>query len=160
MDRINIRAGQYNSYKAFSDWCGKYYPDMSTLIPHYTENTFKHEKQKAAKKLLEEYKTTWYRLSPDDTLETAVAHLVDDEGFTRDEAILYAKEAQANAKKSLSVVILETTIPIYPTTADSRKLLKWRCPIKFVRNFLYANWNLHECFIYRWFFKGKKEFGQ
>lgn len=162
LDRINIRVSQFKSYQTFKSWCTTYYPqifeEQSLEIRQYTEAKFKNAKKKLADKTMAEYKSEWERIAPDGSLESAVTFLVESEGYTEEWAREYATQAMKNAQKSLSEVILETTLPIFATTAETRKLLKWRCPIKFVRSFLYANWNLHDCFIYKWFFKGKKQF--
>lgn len=164
MDRINIRVSNFKNYQIFKSWCTTYYPkifeEQSLEIRQYTEAKFKNAKKKLADKKMKEYESEWNRIAPDGSIESAVTFLVESEGYTEERALEYANEVFKNSKKSLSEVILETTLPIFETTAETRKTLKWRCPIRFVRNFLYANWNLHDCFIYKWFFKGKKEFGQ
>lgn len=132
-----------------------FYDDALTM----DESKFNKVKQRRAKYAKDAYKRHWSSISPDGTLECAIAYYkrapfnMSDYGADKE-----ATEDCENALKSRKTIESEIKIAVTNTPIRIDRKLKWICPIPEVRTYLHSQCGVTEHWYYKLFWRGKKYF--
>ena len=163
IDKLYVK--YYEDLKDLRNWaliyCPKlfiwWYSDALTM----SDAEFYKRVNGAAETRMRHYLEYWTKMSPDNTLNGAIAHFMNAPYYmSADEAEREAVEAYNNSLKSMVSVRDEITIPIMNTPFKIDKKLKWICPVPCVREYLKNNCGVKEHWYYKIFWKGKKYFAK
>lgn len=145
-------------------WAMIYYPKLFCYFYDWafnvTQKEFNDAINKKAKETYDAYQKDWKRISANGTISAAVAYIMSEWGWDNEAAAEgEAKEIKANAQKTLESIKYDTTLPIMNTPCSVDNKLKWICPIPAIRLYLQIQCGVKERWLYRVFWRGKKEFG-
>lgn len=157
----------YYDYRCFKLWCLIYYPKLllyfynidltyekfDQYMDNYVDNCIQHAKRCYANlgdfETIDEAKKNYYQHYLNQGYDCP-AEQVDEEVNLILEEHEYTKE---DWEDKFSIAIMNC-----PSNID--KILKWRCPLKFVREYLQKQCGVNPKYewFYKLFWKGKKEF--
>lgn len=161
IDKLYIK--NYYDLEDLRLWAMIYYPKL--LLYFYSDaltidvekfTKFKMKSARAAKKL---HLKSWTTVSPDNTINGAIAFLMaEPNNFTEEEATDTAKSLYAASRLSLGKLEESVSLPVMNTPFKVDKKLKWICPLPCVREYLQNNCGVREHWYYKLFWRGKKHF--
>ena len=143
-------------------WALIYYPKLffyfydSALTINY--ESFCKYKKKCAKAAKKAYLADWVRHSPDNTINGAIAFLMDKCNYSEKDAREEAQNIYNNSRLSTEDLERDATLPVMNTPFKVDKKLKWICPLSCIREYLQKQCGVKEHWYYKLFWKGKKHF--
>lgn len=163
IDKLYVK--YYEDLRDLRNWALIYYPklfiwwysDVFTM----SESEFIKYVNNAADSRMKRFHDDWERISPDNTLNGAIATFMKAPYYmSASDAEENAIEVYNNKLKSITSLRDEITIPIMNTPFKIDKKLKWICPVPCVREYLKNNCGVKEHWYYKIFWKGKKHFAK
>ena len=143
-------------------WALVYYPklffyfyDLALTIDYESFCRYKRKCAKAAKKA---YLADWIRHSPDNTINGAIAFLMDKCNYSEKDAREEAQNIYNNSRLSTEDLEHDASLPVMNTPFKVDKKLKWICPLSCIREYLQKQCGVKEHWYYKLFWKGKKHF--
>lgn len=100
--------------------------------------------------------STWKQISPNDTINCAVATMMYLYDMSEKEATEEAIYSRKRAKMSLTEFKRGVKLPVMNTPLEVDRKLKWICPLPFVRKYLQLQCGVKEHWYYKLFWKGKE----
>ena len=160
-----IYAKSFYEYDDFLKWVIIYYPKM--LLKFYDIHITADEWNKSEKYHLENTKTIYQRdlekLGKFKDKEEAVQNLINHYAEVGYECPV--KQAKDEVDYILEVssyddydILMNYSMPIACLTFKQDKILKWRCPIPFIREYLETHCGYKTRWYHKLFWKGKKLF--
>lgn len=159
IDKLYIT--EYDDLANLRIWANAYYPKLFFWFYERAltidEEEFNKLKKKYAKKRLLEATSYWRQISPDNTINGAVAHLMGQgwpEEDAKDEAEYYydwAHRTVEEFEKLVGITVMNT-----PSRVD--RLLKWYCPLDRIREYLKDQCGVKTRWYHKLFWKGKERF--
>lgn len=161
IDKLYIK--NYYDLEDLRLWAMIYYPKL--LLYFYSgaltidASEFIDFKRKSAREAKKLHLKSWTNVSPDNTINGAIAFLMaEPNNFTEEEATDTAKSLYAASRLSLEKLEESVSLPVMNTPFKVDKKLKWICPLPCVREYLQSNCGVREHWYYKLFWKGKKHF--
>ena len=154
---------EYNDLEDLRLWALVYYPKLFfyfySSARTINETDFEKDKKKYAKKVKQMYASRWREISPDGTINGAVAYLLDKcKDLTEDGARDLAEDAYNNSRVSVEELADTIGVTVMNTPIRVDKKLKWTCPLPCIRKYLQEQCGVKEHWYYKLFWKGKKRF--
>lgn len=159
IDKLYIT--EYDDLANLRIWANVYYPKLFFYFYEKAltidEEEFNKLKKKYAKKRMLEATSYWRQISPDNTINGAIAHLMAhgySEVDARDEADYYydwAHRTIEEFEKLIGITVMNT-----PSKVD--RLLKWYCPLDRIREYLKDQCGVTTRWYHKLFWKGKERF--
>ena len=158
-----LRCKSYYEYQEFLKWCIAYLPQA---IPYFRDITLTHDKwEKNVKEFIKEFKRNskkdYERLGKFSSRQEAIENLRDhykttaDYDAPDDQLIEEVSDCLVNISMSDNEICdrYSYTVACFPFKID--KKLKWRCPISFVRKYLWDQCGVKRSreWLYSKFFK-------
>lgn len=144
-------------------WAMIYYPKL--LLYFYSgaltidAEEFLKYKNKCAKAAKKAYVRNWVNISPDNTVNGAVAYLMAEPyNYTEKEATEEAQIVYKNSRMSVTDLVNTESLPVMNTPLKVDRKLKWICPLSCIREYLQRQCGVKEHWYYKLFWKGKKYF--
>lgn len=161
IDKLYLHS--YSELLELKQWALAYYPKLFIYFYDWafnaTRKDFDDAILKKAKETENAFKADWERISPDGTINCAVAYIMREWGWEdENDARREAEEINSNARKSLDEIKRDMSLPIMNTPLSVDKKLKWICPLVSIRLYLQTQCGVRERSIYRLFWRGTREF--
>ena len=160
IDKLYIKS--YYDLEDLRLWAMIYYPKL--LLYFYSgaltidAEEFLKYKNKCAKAAKKAYVKNWVNISPDNTINGAVAYLMTHYNYSEKEAQEDAETIYANSRMSVDDLVNTETLPVMNTPLKVDRKLKWICPLPCIREYLQKQCGVKEHWYYKLFWKGKKHF--
>ena len=161
IDKLYIK--NYYDLEDLRLWAMIYYPKLllyfySVALTIDVEEFLKYQKKcaKAAKKA---YLADWVKISPDNTINGAIASLMAEPyNYSEKDATEEAQAMYNNSRLSVEKLESEESLPIMNTPFKVDRKLKWICPLPCIREYLQRQCGVKERWYYKLFWRGRKHF--
>lgn len=158
MDKNSIYVATYNEFAELWDWVRAYKPSlMFEFLFARNEKQFGRKKDELIKSQMNQYRNEWEAVAMGEqgpTMEIAVETLIH-QGHTEEEAKSIAEQLHQNFNKTYNTVAKEIKVAIFTTDKRVRRVLKWQCPVEYVRDFLRYQWGIKTKWYHKIFWLGK-----
>ena len=161
IDKLYVK--HYGDLHDLRNWALIYYPELfiwwySDALTMSSANFTKYVNN-AANLMMKRFHNSWEEISPDDTLNGAIATLMKAPYYmSTEEAGTFATEVYNNKIKPITSLRNEVTFPVMNTSLTIDRKLKWICPVPCVREYLQKQCGVKEHWYYKLFWKGKQYF--
>ena len=160
IDKLYIT--EYDDLANLRIWANAYYPKLFFWFYENAltidEEEFNKLKKKRAKKFKETSVSTWRQISPDNTLNGAIAYLMHEYNQTEEEARKDAEYYYDTAHSDIKEIEKHFGISVMNTPTKIDKMLKWRCPLYRIREYLKDQCGVKTRWYHKLFWKGKERF--
>lgn len=160
IDKLHLSS--YHELISLKKWAIIYYPELLSYIYdcyfNITAEEFQKTKERIARDYYNTYQLNWKKVSPDNTLNGAIAHLMSECGLSEEGAVEDANEYYRYKQKSEEECINDVTVSVMNTPLRVDRKLKWRCPLPCIRMYLQSQCGVKEHWYYKLFWRGKKEY--
>lgn len=159
IDKLYVQS--YSDLSELRVWALVYYPKLflymydSALTLSYKD--YEKSVTHTAKVNQKIYKTHWESISPDGTINCAIAYYLNA-GCSTETAQENAKDSQMLANKTFEEIKSEIRVLVLNTPAKVDKKLKWICPLPCVRLYLQEQCGVKEHWYYKLFWRGRRKF--
>lgn len=154
IDKLYVNS--YNDLHIFRVWVLTNYPHLLNNMYNdvfMSSEDFYNKRNEYIDDYIKEAKASWKSLTEKGTLKEAIYNIRLQFQTSEKDAIRYAKYCKKQSQISREEVMDNFRYPIANFTHKQNLLLKWRCPIPFVREYLKNNCSIETKWYHKIFFK-------